>query len=227
MSAAHRSRSLHLTVGPDIMTRARTIILLLALSASLNVLISWACILWSPYTRSEHPPERENRTLPDMSPGPDGIEAWWWVGEGFGIADAVPSGAALMEGGEFMRYWRGSGTPAFYRAGWPMLSMQSVVTAYRTSEGGNLSRWGLPFREILRRGLQTSWMPRWLHAREERRLPVLPLWAGFVINSALYFTVLFGFWFLWRRIFLAQQTGCSEPRDCASVSIRPSPARGR
>ena len=163
------------------------------------MLVAWVCILWSPYTRSELPPEQEDRRVPNTHPGPDGVYGWWWTGQGFGVSDAVPIGAAVTEGEEHLRYWRGRHTPAFYRAGWPALSRQSVVTSNQNVAGGKLAGWSLPYQEILRRGLQTSLLPAWLHAREERRLPIVPLWSGFVVNTSLYFGVLFAFSFLWRK----------------------------
>jgi hypothetical protein len=196
------------------MPRPWKLLLLFASSIFLNVLVAWACILWIPYTRSALPPEREDRRLPGTSPGPDGSYAWWWTGQGFGVSDAVPMGASLFEGAEYLRYWRGSGTPAFYRGGWPMLSMQSVVTTYRDAAGANLAKWNLPCREILRRGLQTSLLPAWLHAREERRLPMVPLWFGFAANTSFYLGVLLTFSFLWRRI--RKQTTNKPPEPMLS-----------
>ena len=191
--------------------RARTFLLLFVLSIFLNVLVAWACILWSPYIRSSLPPEREDGELPSTFPGPDGSCNWWWTGQGFGVSDAIPTGAAVSEGGAYFRYWKGSGTPAFYRGGWPTLSMQSVVTAHGDAVGANLAKWNLPYREIVRRGLQTSLVPAWLHARKERRLPIVPLWPGFAANKLFYFGVLFTLTFLWRRIRKQTMNNSLEP----------------
>jgi hypothetical protein len=195
------------------MPRARTFLLLFVSSIFLNVLVAWACILWSPYTRGSLPPERQDRRMPSTSPGPDGSYNWWWTGQGFGVSDAVATGAEVLEGGEYLLYWKGRKTPAFYRGGWPMLSMQSVVTAHQDAAGANLAKWELPYREILRRGLQTGLLPAWWHAREERRLPIVPLWFGFAANTLFYFGVLFACSFLWRRVRKQTTNDSLEPAD--------------
>ena len=66
-----------------------------------------------------------------------------------------------------------------------MWSLHSTVTFHDYR-----ARWDLPVAEILRRGLQTSWFPAWLHAHKERRLPLVPLWFGFAVNTLVYYCVL-------------------------------------
>jgi hypothetical protein len=208
-----RSRASHNNKNSFNTPRARTFLLLLVSSIFLNVLVAWACILWSPYTRGRLPPQRADRRVRATSPGPNGVCRWWWTGQGFGVSDAVPIGAAVTEGDEFLRYWKGSGTPGFYRGGWPMLSMQSVVTNHRDAAGANLARWNLPYREILRRGFQTSLVPAWLHARGDRRLPMVPLWFGFAVNTLFYLGALSAFPFLWRRFWKQTPNKSLQPID--------------
>jgi len=187
------------------------LILCLALILSgmiLNVLVAWSCILWSPYNRSIMPQEKTDNTMPDEIVGPNGIRGWWFTGSGFGVWTSEPSGAEVEAGdnGQLMfNSWRGRETPAFYRGGWPMLSMQSVVNALPDSAHADqeldLAKWNLPLKEILHRGLQTDWLPSWLQVKEERRLPFVPLSLGFVFDTFFYFLVLLGFYFLLCRIW--------------------------
>lgn len=166
------------------MRRMRPFLIVFIAAVMVNVLVAWGCILWSPYTNHTAPSdERSADGYPSTIAGPYGQQGWWFTATGLGVWESVPSGARGSEGG--FLYWRGSHTPAYYRGGWPMWSLHSIVTFhdYRT-------RWGLPVTEILRRGLQTSWFPAWLHVYEGRRLPIVPLWFGFAVNTLLYFCVL-------------------------------------
>ncbi len=169
------------------------LILLLA-AALLNVLVAWVCLLWSPYTSHAVPSdEPTDGGYPPMITGPYGESNWWFSAKGFGVWQAVPSGARGAEG-HFL-YWRGEHTPAYYRGGWPMRSLQSKVTFrdYR-------ARWDLPAEEILRRGIQTSLLPAWVRAKEDRRLPLVPFWPGFAFNTFFYFLVLVALRFGWPRV---------------------------
>jgi hypothetical protein len=188
------------------------LILCLALVLSgmiLNVLVAWSCILWSPNNLSIMPQEKADHTMPDQNIGPDGTHGWWFTGSGFGVWESELSGAEVDPGDNgqlFFNSWRGSRTPAFYRGGWPMLSMQSLVNAVPDPKhihdtGEVLMKWNLPFGEIVHRGLQTDSLPAWLHVQEGRRLPIVPLWLGFAVDTLLYFLVLRGFYFLLCRIW--------------------------
>ncbi len=171
----------------------RSVFVLFIAAAMLNVLLAWGCVLWSPYTTHTKPSnERSNDGYPAKIVGPYGQPGWWFSASGFGVAQAVPSGARGAEG-RFV-YWRGSHTPAYYRGGWPLHSMQSTVTFHDYR-----ARWELPAQEILKRGLQTSCLPEWLHAQPGRRLPLVPFWPGCLINSLLYFVALTGLRFFWVR----------------------------
>lgn len=185
----------------------------------LNVFVAWGCIVWSPYTIHTKPSnERSSTGYPATIVGPYGERAWWFTASGFGVSQAVPSGARGAEG-RFV-YWRGSHTPAYYRGGWPMHSMQSTVTFHDYR-----ARWELPAWEILKRGLQTNWLPEWLHAQQGRRLPLVPFWPGCLINALLYFVALTGLRLFWVRFLkptpvLRNYLGgeCSESGE-SSVSI--------
>jgi hypothetical protein len=201
----------------SLMRRFRTCIFALGLSAVLSVLVAWACILWLPYQRHTSPPrEPLIDGYPALVAGPHGLKDWWFTSDGFGVRQAVPSGA--RGGNGHFLYWRGSHTPAFYQGGWPMLSMQSVVRFQEGANGRYLSRWQLTAAEIFHRGLQTSDLPAWLHAKRERRLPLVPLWPGFAIDTLLYFGTLLGCRYLWFRMRKA-------PASSRGAKSIPAPGR--
>jgi hypothetical protein len=152
---------------------------------AVSYLSAWTLTLWSPYLRCVSPPtDALVQGMPPTVVGPDGNEGYWSIDYGPGVACAAPMGASLFEGGEF-RSWRGEHTPSFHRAGWPLLAIGSVVRSVPSPTGVELSRWQLPIGEILRRGLQTGDLPPWMHARPGRRLGLLPLFPGFLVNASM------------------------------------------
>jgi hypothetical protein len=177
------------------MRRCRRVLILFIAAAMLNVLVAWGCILWSPYTSHTAP---SDESLADGYPasiaGPYGQQGYWFAATGFGAWQSVPSGARGAEG-QFIS-WRGTHTPAYYRGGWPMWSLQSTVTFHDYR-----ARWDLPVTEILRRGMQTSWLPAWLHVHQERRLPLVPFWSGFAANTLVYLLVIVAIRLLVIRVF--------------------------
>lgn len=176
------------------MRKFRLFLTMFFAAAMLNWLIAWACILWSPYIRHTEPSEqRAADGWPATIAGLYGQQGWWFTGWGFGVWESVPSGARGSEGG--FLYWRGSATPAYYRGGWPMLSVQSTVTFH-----DYLTQWDLPIGEIFHRGIQTGWLPAWMHAHDGRRLPLVPLWLGFAANTLLFFGILLAIRVVWLRI---------------------------
>lgn len=176
------------------MQRVRSNLMLLGAAAALNALVAWACVLWSPYTAHTKPSdEHGNGEYPATILGPDGRPGWWFTRWGTGVWECVPSGARGAEG-EFS-YWRGSATPTYFRAGWPMWSLQSSVNLHR-----DRVRWDLPAAEIFQRGIQTSWLPGWLQAFQGRRLPLSPLWLGFTVNTLVNSSILVLLWQTWIRI---------------------------
>jgi hypothetical protein len=177
----------------------RTPLFMLAISAIVTVFVAWACALWSPYTHHTAPPvEPLVDGYPGTVTGPDGSQAYWFTRDGPGLMAAEPSGAHGADG-RFL-YWSGRHTPAYYRSGWPMFAVQSVVQFEEGAAGRYLSRWELSRGEIFHRGLQTSLLPAWSDAQPERRLPLVPLWPGFAVDILLYFLALMGLRCLWFRI---------------------------
>ncbi len=175
----------------------RRLALAATLGAAASIATAWALAIWSPFTSGSLPPESPLILgYPAMIPGPyPGMDGWWATGRGVGTSSFVLFGARGSEG-EF-HYWQGSHTPSYYWAGWPAKCLESVVTSipagpYTSRE---LTRWDLPSREILHRGLATNDLPPWLRAQPERRIPLNPLWSGLAIDTALFGTLS---WFVLR-----------------------------
>ena len=202
-------RSRHHAGDPDVrqedMRHFRPLLTLLIAAVILNFAVAWVCILWSPYTRGSRPSEQRTEDgYPATIAGPYGQQGWWFRATGFGVWESVPSGARGAEG-QFL-YWRGTHTPAYYRGGWPMHSLQSTVTFHDYRR-----HWDLPAGEILRRGVQTSWLPSSFHAKGDRRLPVVPHWPGFAINILVYCGILVATTWSWIRVQHWRRTRRSKP----------------
>jgi hypothetical protein len=168
-------------------------------STTITVLVAWACILFSPYKQSSWPRDGTPSYLTD---GPNGIQNWWMVNRGFGVWESRAMGSRSLD---IFSWHDDAYTPAFFRGGWPMYSMQSVVVGVPPNGADPndydhyLRRLDLPFGEIIRRGLQTSQLPAWWHVQEARRLPIIPFWPGFIVDTSFYFVMSFGFLILWQK----------------------------
>lgn len=157
------------------------------LGMAITVSVAWMCASWSPVTQAVFPVETVHGEYPDFIPGPECVdeqEAWWHIGYGRGWMEAMPMGAAGAEG--FFKYFQGNFSPAYRQAGWPWRALGSVVRVAYARNGDYLARWDLPNGEILRRGPQTDELPELFHAKPGRRIPLLPLWPGFVLDTLVY-----------------------------------------
>jgi len=163
----------------------RVAVLSVLVGAAINVAVAWSCAAWAPVTRSTAPNDSRHGEWPEAMPGPDGRLGHWYTYHGFGWVEWVPpAGAACLEGR--FKHWVGQGTPAIRKAGIPFLSLRSDVNVVRSADGQALSRWDLPWDEILRRGSKTSSLPSFLLAKPGRRLPLVPIWPGFLFNTLFY-----------------------------------------
>jgi hypothetical protein len=154
------------------------------LGVSATYAVAWGMTLWAPFTRHVVADKRTPEGWPLPIEGPDGTPGWWSTNEGIGILAAAPMGAKLCEG--TFAYWKSEHTPACYRAGWPCLAVGSTVCSIADPAGLELRRWGLPVSEVVRRGLNTSDLPQWAHPRPNRRLGVIPLVPGFLVNATFF-----------------------------------------
>jgi hypothetical protein len=175
------------------------------IGAILNVIVAWACIIWAPTIEVVEPMRRPHAI--DETIDPHGVRALHWRESGFGWTLSSPCGWRPGDDRSEV-IWRGPYGRIYHRsAGWPFPSIWSRVSvldsqaATRTCEGcpeyegvAQRVRWELPVGEIVQRGLASKDLPGWCHAQPDRRLPLIPLWPGFVGNTLVYAA----FWLLLR-----------------------------
>lgn len=168
---------------------AKRLLASLSLGIMLTFCTAWACVMWSPteFTFNSYGGKQVMTEADQYS---------WEFAFGFRsrhqyflemngiLAGAGPPGTA----------------DGFRFAGWPAFAVRSRVSLYQ--QGHNCSPmqtpkyingWTLPPLVLLARGYPTSKLPAWLHAQPERRLPLVPMWWGFVINTLFWSTVA---WFI-------------------------------
>jgi hypothetical protein len=177
----------------------------LAISAILNVLMAWGCLLWSSTTSTPNSKaySKDIAThLRWLTDDPDGI-----LNLGFGVLIEDPSPPSGPRG-----------IAQVYTGGWPILSMQSVVRWQIAPDGRYLGGLELPAGEILSRGMQTAWLPSWLHISENRRLPIEPIWSGFLIDTLFYFCLLSVGLFAYRNTRLRTPNQSPEPTAVGACS---------
>lgn len=150
-----------------------------------NLAVSCACAMWSPFRSRAALPEHDGPGYPVMwAGGPHGEQGWWTKESGFGFAQHTAHSARGAEGD--FAYWRG-GTIPYREAGWPMLSFRSTVRPYQDPETYERPRkWDLPFTVVLNRGIPTDDLPAFLKPIGARRLPLVPIWQGLLVNSLFY-----------------------------------------
>lgn len=168
-----------------------TAALFVCIALALNLTVAWACAAWSPLKHNTKLPEHKGSGYPDTWPGgPYEEEGWWQTRRGFGFAQWTSLHARGAEGN--FAYFTG-GTILYRRAGWPLLSFQSIVQPNDSSAPlHSARRWNLPPAVILKRGMPTNDLPGFLNAHSERRLPVMPIWSGLFLNTAFYTVLIFG-----------------------------------
>lgn len=169
---------------------------LVIVGAILTVLVAWSCILFASPQHGSAP--AISAGVPVSVAGPPGEEpGQWFHVAGRGWTAAEPHGYRIYgDGGDdSFKDWMGGGTPAVRAAGWPCYALWSRVDAVESHRGiAYPTRWQLPAGEILRRGiptesLPTEWLAR-LHPRlaanEPTRLPLVPLWPGFLVDTVVF-----------------------------------------
>ncbi len=151
----------------------------------LAVLVAWGCVLWSSSTRTTKPTAMGADGWPVPIAGPAGEGLGYWSHErGVGFDKWSSLIGRGTESG--FLYWRGSVAPTITEAGLPMRCLRSEVRAYRAADGSMPRRWDLPPHVIVGRGLNTSDLPGWVRARPQRRLPMMPIVGGLLVNAAVF-----------------------------------------
>jgi hypothetical protein len=164
-------------------------------------LAAWSCAAWSPEQSFYSPMENPQSAVESI--GPDGQSALLYHSDGFGWSYIVPMGHRLP--GSPYPDWSGPYGGVYHQlSGWPFFALRSRVeihdsqAASRTYEDDpnpppvviQRTRWQLPRDEIIRRGLNTSELPKSLHVRPNRRLALIPIPLGFAANTLIYAIVL-------------------------------------
>lgn len=182
---------------------ARRLILPLAVGAAATVAVAWACAAWSPVRMVVDPfpdPSSTGETVAETV-DPDGVTGLHYRATAFGWEYTYPCGWRSRDADGRTNVFRTGpyGWTFHQTAGWPLPALRSRVevldsqAASRRVEGESevtptpqRRRWQLPPREILYRGLATDDLPARLHAQPGRRLPLVPLIQGFVLDTLLY-----------------------------------------
>jgi len=156
----------------------------------LTVVVAWGCAMWLPITY--RPPVFGPQAVPAESVGFDGQRGIWDEERGFGWAQLELVG---WGGGEDITWIRYSSRSVHRLAGWPAPALWSrtkleVGAAKPMSDVAH--RWNLPRDEIFHRGLNTDDLPEWLGAQKQRRLPLVPMWSGILVNTVFYGAIVLG-----------------------------------
>ncbi len=84
-----------------------------------------------------------------------------------------------------------------YFAGWPMYAMKSSVTSLDNTRfhahdptAVTRTRWELPLSEIVSRGPSDREFPAFMRVQSDRRVPLIPMPAGLLINTIFYAVIL-------------------------------------
>ncbi len=155
----------------------------LLLGAAANVLVAWACVMWSPQVWKVNPYLliETGQHLP-IWPAPNGEMAYWFAEGGWGWCLSEPAGYPQATG--HVVWHRYPWPRDEYRvAGWPLPALQSHVHTSGRNVASMPIKWQLPWRVIVWRGYNTSDLPAWLGAYPQRRLPLVPMPVGFAVNT--------------------------------------------
>jgi len=170
----------------------RRVVVVLLAGLVCAVGVGWGCALWSRIPTSsieaDYPP----------SPG----ERWPEVhasysGKGFLYTYKIGD---RLSGKEIMYLPPYNSLPHVRRAGWPFLCLRSEVTPhdnYRHYEDDPTPptpprrRWHLPWSEIVSRGPSDREFPAFMRVQSDRRVPLIPMPAGLLINTLFYAAIFY------------------------------------
>ncbi len=183
--------------------------------AAMTVSVAWVCAMWSPI-RTVIKPFPNPGTIPDTT-DLDGTKGLHYFEAGVGWSYSSLCGTRYTTKNNVVWVnWAGPYGGTFHRvAGWPLPAVWSRVEVLDSQASNRIFegepehlyvttqrvRWELPLSEIIHRGIATKDLPGWFHAEQDRRLPLVPLLFGFLVNTAVYALFL-------AFIVLACKTGC-------------------
>ena len=171
----------------------RSLIVCIIVGALIALCVSWTCTLWSP-VRSQIDPFPNPTSAADAT-DPDGHSGLYYQETGFGWRYLWLRGErSYKDPSDY--FWSGPYGGEYHRlAGWPLPALRSRVSVLdsqgaRRFDPDDLTqqrhRWNLPLGEILYRGVATNDLSAWLHAKPDRRLPLVPMPLGFAVDSLTY-----------------------------------------
>ncbi|MDB5326215.1 MAG: hypothetical protein JWM57_1784 [Phycisphaerales bacterium] len=168
------------------MRRKKWVLCLLG-GMAINVVMAWSIGIWaqpSGYVQLRVPPLATMSAEAKVRPGEHVL---WDRYDAFGFNAYMPS-INVSEVDRFDGYVApGYNNPELRVTGWPMRSMQSMTRYVRAYKGVDRPRrWDLPVGEIVRRGMQTAWVPALLHPHMDGRIALVPIPLGFVVNTSIY-----------------------------------------
>lgn len=147
----------------------------------ITVLVSWFCAGWTRSITHTQPPELH--LINEIEHGVNNIS----TSEAIGYYAEHRTGARGAEGG--FLYWTSYFSTRSY-SGWPFYALQSRVKPFHAAESSKaLQAWELPIEEHIKRGFPTNRLPSWCFAFGSRRLPLVPMWPGFLINTLFWGTL--------------------------------------
>jgi hypothetical protein len=163
-----------------------------------TIAVAWGCALWTPSRFSFDPFQNPSKAVETADP--DGVKGLHYQEAGFGWTFTHLRGERSTSNGKVDVFWSGPYGGTYHRAaGWPFSALRSRVEVLDSQVSGRFSegqpmpesipqrtRWELPWKEILFRGIASKDLPAWFHAETNRRIPLIPLPLGFAGNMLLY-----------------------------------------
>jgi len=163
-----------------------------------TLVVAWSCVLWSPTQAAFDPFDSPSEAVETVDP--DGVRGLHYHEYGFGWSHLYFRGARFGSNGKADVLWSGPYGGTYHRlAGWPIHAMRSRVEVLDSQAAGRHSegqpapnvppqrrRWRLPWGEVIRRGVASNDLPAWMHAKPDRRVPLIPLPAGFAFDAFFY-----------------------------------------
>ncbi len=160
--------------------------------------VAWACILWSPTHFAFDPFESPSEAV--ATADPDGVKGLHYHEHGFGWFYTYLRGERFWSNGKPDVFWSSPYGGTYHRfAGWPIYAVWSRVEVLDSQSAGRHSEgqpapevqpqrrgWQLPWGEVIHRGVATKDLPVWMHARLDRRVPLIPLPLGFGLDAFIY-----------------------------------------